>query len=120
MITGAVAVLVVSDMPASIAYYRDILGFKAELEFGTPPTYACLCRDEAGIHVVAATHAKRLPGQGGVALFVDDVDALYAELSGRRASIPEPPQDRPYGMRDFNVIDPDGNLLTFGMTKSQL
>jgi hypothetical protein len=27
----------------------------------------------------------------------------------------QPPGDRPYGMRDFDVDDPDGNRLTFGM-----
>jgi uncharacterized glyoxalase superfamily protein PhnB len=47
---------------------------------------------------------------------VEDVDALYAELKARGARAPKPPKDYPYGMRDFNVIDPDGNQLTFGMS----
>jgi uncharacterized glyoxalase superfamily protein PhnB len=40
---------------------------------------------------------------------------LYAELAERGANILKPPQDYPYGMRDFDVLDPDGNQVTFGM-----
>jgi hypothetical protein len=29
-----------------------------------------------------------------------------------------PPQDTTYGMREFNVVDPDRNQLTFGMATS--
>ncbi|OAF02946.1 hypothetical protein AYJ54_25420 [Bradyrhizobium centrolobii] len=44
-----------------------------------------------------------------------DVDQLYAELSRRGARLIKQPQDRDYGMRDFDVVDVDGNQLTFGM-----
>jgi uncharacterized glyoxalase superfamily protein PhnB len=43
-----------------------------------------------------------------------DVDAVYAELAARGARIVKPPQDYDYGMRDFDLIDLDGNQLTFG------
>jgi uncharacterized glyoxalase superfamily protein PhnB len=36
-------------------------------------------------------------------------------MSGRGANVLKPPQDYAYGMRDFDVADPDGNHLTFGM-----
>ena len=54
-------------------------------------------------------------GHGAIAVFVDDVDALHAELAARGARVVKPTQDYPYGMRDFDVVDLDGNQLTFGM-----
>jgi hypothetical protein len=39
----------------------------------------------------------------------------YQELKSRGARILHEPKDCPYGMRDFDVLDLDGNQLTFGM-----
>jgi uncharacterized glyoxalase superfamily protein PhnB len=43
---------------------------------------------------------------------------VYAELAARGAKVIKPPQNYDYGMRDFDVIDLDGNQLTFGMGTS--
>ena len=115
MMAGSATVFVVSDITASLAYYRDVLGFEVTFEYGEPPSYACLCRDEVGLHLLAAAVTKRLPGQGGLCVFVRDVDRIYAEVSGRGARLLNQPEDRDYGMRDFDVVDADGNQLTFGM-----
>ncbi|MGX1324770.1 catechol 2,3-dioxygenase-like lactoylglutathione lyase family enzyme [Bradyrhizobium sp. USDA 377] len=115
MMAGAATVFVVSDIAASLAYYRDVLGFEVTFEYGQPPSYACLCRDEVGLHLLAASRTKRLPGHGGLCIFVRDVDKLYAEVSARGARLLNHPEDRDYGMRDFDVLDGDGNQLTFGM-----
>ena len=53
--------------------------------------------------------------QGALCIFVEDVDALYAELLTRKAKVVKPPQDYDYGMRDFDVVDLDGNQIFFGM-----
>jgi uncharacterized glyoxalase superfamily protein PhnB len=36
-------------------------------------------------------------------------------LIARGANVVKPPEDYAYGMRDFDITDPDGNQLTFGM-----
>jgi len=54
-------------------------------------------------------------GHGGINIFVTEVDALYQELKSRGARTLNEPRDYPYGMRDFNVQDLDGNDLCFGM-----
>ncbi|UEM15350.1 VOC family protein [Bradyrhizobium barranii subsp. barranii] len=115
MMAGSATVFVVSGITASLAYYRDVLGFEVTFEYGQPPSYACLCRDEVGLHLLAAAVTKRLPGHGGICIFVRDVDQIYAELSGRGARLLNRPEDRDYRMRDFDVVDADGNQLTFGM-----
>jgi catechol 2,3-dioxygenase-like lactoylglutathione lyase family enzyme len=112
---GAATVFVVSNVPESIKHYSDALGFKVTFEYGNPTFYACLCRDEVALHLLAARETKRLPGNGGICVFVNDVDKVHAELNTRGANVIKPPQNYDYGMRDFDVVDLDGNHLTFGM-----
>ena len=114
MFKDATTVLTVRDVRASLAYYRDSLGFDIAFEYGDPVFYAGLCRDKATIHLISAERTPRQPGHGAVALFVDDVNALYADFVRRGAKAPEPPADRAYGLRDFNAFDLDGNQLIFG------
>jgi len=92
-----------------------VLGFQVTFEYGQPLSYACLCRDEVALHLLASSRTKRLPGHGAICVFVRDVDRIYAEVSGRGARLLNQPEDRDYGMRDFDVVDADGNQLTFGM-----
>ncbi|MFL6822510.1 MAG: bleomycin resistance protein [Xanthobacteraceae bacterium] len=115
MMIGAATVFIVSDIAKSIEYYRDALGFEVTFQYGKPTFYACLCRDEIALHLLAAHETEQLPGHGGICVFVKDVDGVYAELAGRGAKVLKPPQNYDYGMRDFDVVDPDGNRLTFGM-----
>ena len=112
MVVGAATVFRVSDVAASTAYYRDVLGFTVTFEFGKPIYYVCLQRDEAALHL--NNKSPQQPGNGALCLFVRDVDAVHAELARRGAKIPKPPQDYAYGMRDFDVYDPDGNRITVG------
>jgi hypothetical protein len=46
--------------------------------------------------------------------WVDDVDVLHTELSGRGGLDPPAPSDQLYGQREFRVQDPDGHILAFG------
>jgi catechol 2,3-dioxygenase-like lactoylglutathione lyase family enzyme len=118
MMVGAATVFVVGDMAKSVEHYRDVLGFTGTFQYGKPTFYACLCRDEVALHLVASHRTKRLPGNGGICVFVRDVDGVYAELAARGPNVIKPPQNYDYGMRDFDVVDLDGNQLTFGMGTS--
>ena len=115
MMVGAATVFTVRDIDASIAHYRDVLGFDVTFEYGKPTFYACLCRDAVNLHLIASGRTERLPGNGAICIFVSDVDKVYDELRGRKARVVKEPQTYPYGMRDFDVLDPDGNQLVFGM-----
>jgi uncharacterized glyoxalase superfamily protein PhnB len=117
-LVGVATVFVVSNMADSIAHYRDALGFVVTFEYGDPISYACLCRDEVALHLLAAQNTKRLPGHGGICIFVKDVDGVHAELVSRGANVIQAPQNYDYGMRDFDVVDLDGNQLTFGTGSS--
>lgn len=114
IMVGAATVFVVSDIARSVEHYCDRLGFTVTFQYGKPIFYACLRRDEVALHLLAAQETKRIPGNGGICVFVNDVDGVYAELTARGANVIKPPQNYDYGMRDFDVLDLDGNHLTFG------
>ena len=112
---SAATLFVVKDVLQSVEHYHDVLGFRTEFTYGEPTFYAGVERDAVVIHLQAADRTKRLPGHGAVNVFVTDVDALFQELKSRGARILREPKDYPYGMRDFDINDLDGNQLCFGM-----
>ena len=57
-IEGA-AVFVVKDIAASLAYYRDALGFAVAFTWGEPATYAGVCRGGVTIHLAAQSAYAR-------------------------------------------------------------
>ena len=114
----AATLFVVQDVLRSVEHYRDVLGFRVEFTYGEPTFYAGIERDNVAIHLQAASETKRQPGHGAINVFVTDVDPLYQELKARGARTTEEPADRPYGMRDFDIVDLDGNLLCFGESTS--
>ena len=119
MLVGDAAVFAISDMEASLAYYCDALGFSITFKWGEPVTYACLCRDEVALHLAVQSLAKRQPGQSALCIFVRDVDAVHAEIAAKGARVVKAPKDYEYGMRDFDVLDLDGNQIVYGMASKK-
>ena len=115
---AAATVFVVKDVGKSVAHYQDVLGFHVDFTYGSPASYAGVERGGVLIHLQAAADSQRQPGQAAVYIFVTDVDALYDELRSRAARILVEPKNYPYGMRDFEITDLDGNQLSFGMDSS--
>ena len=60
MQTGAATVFTVRDIIASVKHYHDVLGFEVTFQYGEPVFYACLCRDEVSLHLLAAHETKQL------------------------------------------------------------
>jgi uncharacterized glyoxalase superfamily protein PhnB len=50
-------------------------------------------------------------------IFVNDVNALDAELQAKGAKIVMPPTDEPWGVCEFHIEDPDGHTYRFGQGK---
>ena len=46
------------------------------------------------------------------------VDAYYNHITNAGAKVAVALADRPYGMRDFRIVDPSGNELSFGEATS--
>jgi uncharacterized glyoxalase superfamily protein PhnB len=110
-ISAAATVFQVKDLASAVQFYCEVLGFEKEFEFGP---YAGVHLGEFYLHLCAHDTWQRPNGGGAVVVFCDEVDAYHAQLKKRGANIELAPTDEPYGMRDFVVRDPDGNVLTFG------
>jgi catechol 2,3-dioxygenase-like lactoylglutathione lyase family enzyme len=119
MMRGSIAIFTVRDVPASVAYYRDCVGFDVAFEYGVPISYVGLCSGEVSPHLVSAAQAPRPPGHAAVSIHVDDVDAVHADLVQRGARILNGPNDRDYGLRDFSIADIDGNMIFFATELKQ-
>ena len=101
--------LPVSDEAAAIRYYGDVLGFTINY---AQDGLGVMDRDE--ITVLLSPRSAEFPGPGRYYVYVRDADALLAELRRRGATVHRDIVSWPWGLRDFVVGDPDGNLITFG------
>lgn len=104
-------VLCVQNFPAAAEHYVNVLGFQKAWDWGEPPTFGCVCRDEVAIFLCEQGQGR--PGMW-LCLFVDDVDALYEEYQASGANIRQPPTNYQWGMREMNIEDLDGHRLRIG------
>jgi uncharacterized glyoxalase superfamily protein PhnB len=63
--------------------------------------------------VLLVARSKQLNGIGAFEVYVENADALYAELRDKHANLQGEPVSHPWGLRDFHVVDPEGNRITF-------
>lgn len=118
-----------TDPEASLAFYRDVLGFEVRLDVGYetmrwitvgpagqpdtaivlhPPTAdPGITEDEQ--RVIAEMMAKGT--FAGVNLASADLDATFAAIEASGAEVVQEPMDQPYGVRDCAFRDPAGNMI---------
>jgi len=128
-VTGVAPLVQVFDMPKSIRFYRDMLGFtvtgKSDSMSDDPDdvNWVMLRLGEATImlntaydpeDVPDAPDAARWSGHQDTGLFFacPDVDAAYENLIARGLEI-NPPKVAWYGMKQLSFTDPDGYGLCF-------
>ncbi len=113
----------VRDVRTAVDHFVKRLGFEAlNVIEGVAPgegaVYAILARGGAELHLQIRRRpiwsGERESIEGDVYVRVPDVDAVHEELVSRGANILRPPEDEPYGMRDFVVEGPEGHRLGIG------
>jgi lactoylglutathione lyase len=113
--------LFVREMGVAVGFYTGVMGFELLRE---EPGYSSLRRGEV---ILGLGSISKLPAEGGyftrdiaehrrglgveIVLEVDDLDAYHARVLASGYPISEPLQERPWGLRDFRVVDPDGYYL---------
>ena len=118
--------LFVEDLPAMVAFYRDVLGFATNWDGGP---YAEFAVSDGGLflfdrHLFASDMGQPYPSPNSYNLTMEiglcvgspeAVDAEYARLTalGIRSLTGEP-VTRPWGQRNFFIADPEGNYLEIG------
>lgn len=111
----AAPVLRVTQMNPSLKFYQDRLGFTVTFLWQDPPTYAVLKRGGVSIHLSLSTDFDPAVHKGAmVYVFVHHVEALYREFLEKGLEFRAPLSVQDYKMKDFDLADPDGNVLTFG------
>jgi catechol 2,3-dioxygenase-like lactoylglutathione lyase family enzyme len=135
-ITICQALLPHEDPEASLAFYRDALGFEVrnDVEYGgmhwitvgppgQPGTSIVLYPPAAtpGITEDERVTIAEMMAKGTFAsinLATPDVDATFARLEASDAEVVQEPTDQPYGIRDCSFRDPAGNLIRIQEVRS--
>jgi uncharacterized glyoxalase superfamily protein PhnB len=102
---------VVPDIPQAIEHYTQQLGFKLDFEWGDPPHFAGVSLGGISLHLMKG---KENIGKSCAYFVVDDIDELYRYHQSNGVEIAQPIANRDYSMRDYNVRDFCGNVLSFG------
>jgi catechol 2,3-dioxygenase-like lactoylglutathione lyase family enzyme len=118
-----------TDPDASLAFYRDTLGFEVRNDVGyqdmrwitvgpanQPGTSIVLHppATDPGITDAERRTVLELIAKGSytaITLATDDLDALFGKLEASGAEVLQEPTEQPYGVRDCAFRDPAGNLL---------
>ncbi|MEU9205195.1 VOC family protein [Streptomyces sp. NPDC048332] len=117
------------DPDASVAFYRDVLGFEVRGDVGQgamrwitvgpvgrpgtsivlEPPYADPSVTDEERATVVGMMAKGTFAR--VLLATDDLDGTFEKVQAGTSEIVQEPTEQPYGVRDFAVRDPAGNLI---------
>jgi uncharacterized glyoxalase superfamily protein PhnB len=108
-----------TDISATLAYYKDKLGFECQATWQNPPVYAIVTRDRQAIHFRCAEAPTANPDKYSdelldAYLLIEDADALYSEYAARGVEFTRQLANMPWHSREFVVKDCDGRLLAFG------
>jgi catechol 2,3-dioxygenase-like lactoylglutathione lyase family enzyme len=117
---GVTPFLKTVDLPRTIEFYINLLGFVVDSQWPADKPTNCML-DNGHVHLAFGTDPQNwypAPGLSGqLWIDVDDVDALHASLVGK-VTIEWGPEDYGYGRREFAVKDCNGYLLTFSSPTS--
>ena len=106
-------IVAVNDLTRALDFYERVLGFKIAWQSGEPATLASVCRD--GVELSLTESGFVLGGMPArMYIRIAGVEAYYNHLVTAGVEPEIPLAARPYGMRDFRIVDPSGNELSFG------
>jgi predicted enzyme related to lactoylglutathione lyase len=118
-----------SDPEASLAFYRDTLGFEVRNDVGggTMRWITVGPADQPGTSIVlhppgadpGITDDERatileMMAKGTYAMILlatPDLDGAFEQLQARGAEVVQEPTEQPYGIRDCAIRDPAGNMI---------
>lgn len=107
--------LTANDLQASVAWYRDILGFMVAEEYKRDDQVMGVRLKAGAVEFLLGQDdfAKGRDRQKGAGLrffcvTAQDVDKLAAEIKARGGQLTQEPTDQPWGARDFALVDPNG------------
>jgi hypothetical protein len=116
MLTAINPKLPMRDKARTREFYIDTLGFQ---QFGHDyHDYLMVQKDNAQIHFFEFKDLDPKENYGQIYIRTDDIDNLYQSMLDKKVAI-HPAGDlqtKPWRQKEFSLLDPDNNLLTFGHT----
>lgn len=113
MLTNIHPKLPMRDKSVTRDYYVNQLGFQ---EIGDYESYLMVQKDQIEIHFFEFKALDPKENYGQIYIRTDDIEGLYQSLLDHK--IPIHPNgalaSKPWGQKEFALLDPDSNLLTFG------
>lgn len=110
---GTEVILASRDVPSTVAYYRDVLGFEGAWLWGDPPTHGGIRLDEAAFQFTLDPGlAARVEGQQ-IFVRARGIEEWQERHRANGAEIVAPLEAMPWGMREYTVRDPSGYRLRF-------
>lgn len=113
MLTAIHPKLPMRDKAATKLFYLQQLGFRELADYGD---YLLLAREGVEIHFFEYKDLNPHLNYGQVYIRCTGIDAFYQELLQAQVAIHPNSvlENKPWGQREFALLDPDHNLLTFG------
>jgi len=115
MLTNINPKLPMRDKALTKAFYLNKLSF---MELGDYGDYLMLGKDNIEIHFFEFKELDPKENYGQVYIRTDDIENFYKELIDNKTGIHPNGhlQTKPWGPKEFSLLDPDNNLLTFGQS----
>lgn len=113
---AAVPEIPVSDLDAALEYYASRLGFTIDWGNEGGGGIAGLSKGNCRLFLTDAAFRAQYGNRSPVVTWLnldsrEEVDALYETWRGNQVNVISPPEDKPWGLHEFTVADPDGNRL---------
>ena len=119
MITAVNPKLPMRDKAATRDFYLNKLGC-SELGSADFDGYLMVQKDSIEIHFFEFKDLDPKENYGQIYIRTNDIEKLYQSALDKKLNIPEAGhlQIKPWHQKEFSVLDPDNNLLTFGQSIS--
>lgn len=114
MLRTSEPIFAATDVPATVRFYCDVLGFSGQWLWGDPPTFGGVRWGSVQILFGCQPElAKKIEGHGHF-FRGEDIQGLYELHKGNNAPIISDIENKPWGIREYTIRDINGYHLRFG------
>lgn len=111
--------LTAKDLPTSVAWYRDVVGFTVDQEYVRDGALRAVALRAGAVRILlnqddGARGWDRVKGEGFSLSFTtsQSIDAVANRIKAHGGTLATEPADMPWGVRMFRLYDPDGYKLS--------